>query len=388
MGATPADRDALRSDLEGRIFFAGEATSVDFPATVHGALSEGVAAAGRIVEDGEDGEHVVVIGAGIAGLAAARVLTDAGMRVSVLEASKRIGGRLRTVDGIGVRVDVGATWIHGDDGNPLEPLLVEADLDTVTTDPDHSIIYDSQGNEVDEAEFVDVSAVLEDLDELDSRPLDEIIDEELDGVDDRVQEIARYAVASSIEHEHAAPARDLTVASIVAGDEVPGAEIAFPNGFGEILLPLVAGMEVSTGRVVQRIAVRPDGVDVTTDDGMTQRCDRMVVTVPLGVLQRGDIAFDPPLPVAKSAAIARLGMGVLDRIVLRFEERFWDPVDLIGFLGLRPGLFVEWYDWTEVVGEPMIVGFNAGDTADDLAKRPDHEILAEALSALEMMYGS
>jgi hypothetical protein len=278
--------------------------------------------------------------------------------------------------------------MHGDEDNPLQGLLDSANVTTVITDSDRSVVYDSNGVGVDEAELDEILDAFDWLDVSDERDLGAILDDRLVGSDARTRDLTLYALASIFEHEHGASARDLTVASIEAGDEVPGDDVAFPDGFGEVLGPLVDGLDVSTGRVVERIVRRRDSVDVIVAGGATTIFDRVLVTVPLGVLKSGDIAFDPPLPTAKSDAIDRLGNGVLDRVVLRFEERFWDRVDVLGFLGLSPGLFVEWYDWTDVVGQPVIVGFNAGEIADELARRPDEEIIAEALSALEVMYGA
>src|SRR5688572_22677600 len=79
--------------------------------------------------------RVVIIGAGVAGLAAARTLHDAGYQVTVLEGRDRIGGRVwtsRAMDGI--PVDLGASWIHGIDDNPVSELAEEAGVETVATD--------------------------------------------------------------------------------------------------------------------------------------------------------------------------------------------------------------------------------------------------------------
>src|SRR3712207_2812119 len=69
-------------------------------------------------DDGSATEHVIVVGAGIAGLAAARRLREEGYRVTVLEARNRIGGRILTDASLGIPIDLGASWIHGEDGNP------------------------------------------------------------------------------------------------------------------------------------------------------------------------------------------------------------------------------------------------------------------------------
>ena len=64
--------------------------------------------------------------------------------------------------------------------------------------------------------------------------------------------------------------------------------------------------------------------------------DRVIVTVPLGVLKAGTIAFDPPLPEEKQQAIERLGFGLLDKVVLKFDQPFWPDNDVIGLVGRRP----------------------------------------------------
>ncbi len=118
-GSHPDDRDELRRDVAGRVFFAGEATSRAFPATVHGAVLEGRSAAERIDQEGRPAQSVIIVGAGAAGLAAARVSTDRGHQVRVLEGRHRIGGRVHTRTIGGAPVDLGASWIHGISGNPL-----------------------------------------------------------------------------------------------------------------------------------------------------------------------------------------------------------------------------------------------------------------------------
>lgn len=386
--ATPADRDALRADVDGTVFFAGEATSLDFASTVHGALLEGRAAADRMSEEADDGDAIAIVGAGIAGLAAARQLTDQGFDVFVLEGRDRIGGRIRTDESLGFPFDLGAAWVHGDDGNPLVELIEQAEVDTKVFDTEDLVVYDSEGDEVDEADVAEIIALFEEIDTDDTRTFATILDEELDDVDDATAALARYAAISIIEHDESGSLADLTPASVNAGEDIDGDELIFPAGYAQILQPLVDGIAVDVGQIVDAIGYGDAGVVIGLEGGGQIRSDRVLVTVPLGVLKAGDIEFEPRLPEAKRTAIQRIGMGVLDRVVLHFKERFWDDTAIIGFVNDEEGLFVEWYDMTDIVGEPVLVGFNAADVADELATRTDEQIIEAAMRALVTIYGS
>ena len=87
-------------------------------------------------------KSVIVIGAGISGLAAAKKLNESGFSVTVLEAQDRVGGRLRTNRSLGVAFDEGASWIHGIDGNPITALAEQAGMKTAFSDDESILSYD------------------------------------------------------------------------------------------------------------------------------------------------------------------------------------------------------------------------------------------------------
>jgi polyamine oxidase len=153
-----------------------------------------------------------------------------------------------------------------------------------------------------------------------------------------------------------------------------------------VLAPLGDGYEVHLGVVVEGVEVADDGVTIATS-GTTYEADTCVVTVPLGVLKAGTIEFVPPLDDERAGAIDRLGMGLLDKVYLRFDEAFWDrDADLLGYIGPKRGYFSEWLNIAKYTGEPILLGFNASTAAEELEAMSDDEVVAEAMAALRAMY--
>ena len=113
----------------------------------------------------------------------------------------------------------------------------------------------------------------------------------------------------------------------------------------------------------------------------------MIVTVPLGVLKAQTISFDPPLPADHLGAIDRLGMGLLNKVYLQFDEVFWNPeLEVFGYIAPELGHFAEWYNMAFYTGKPILLGFNAASAADEIELLSDDEIVAEAMTALRNMF--
>jgi monoamine oxidase len=125
---------------------------------------------------------------------------------------------------------------------------------------------------------------------------------------------------------------------------------------------------------------------VTTASGAVYQARGLCCSVPLGVLKAGSIRFEPPLPAAKQRAIETLGMGLLDKIVLLFPERFWDARGWLRNDGPEPGLWSEWVDLTALIGRPGLMGFNAAEVARRVARQSDAAIVSSALAQLRRCY--
>ena len=338
----------------------------------------------------------MIIGADSARLAAARALVDGGVSVIVLEARDRIGGRIWTNRTMGMPIDLGASWIHGIQGNPLSTLADKVGAARVTTDYESVALYDQKGVRVDEAV---VSATRKNFAALVAAV--DAYREEQDGDMPLAKAIAAvrgkiasgdalhrldFAVHTTIEHEYAASVQALSMQHWDAGDEGAGDDQVFPGGYDQLLTPLAAGVDVRLSQVVTQVQHSDDGCTVHTQ-GATYRAEQVLVTVPLGVLKAGGVAFVPPLPARKQTAVSRLGFGLLDKLALRFDAPFWPANLMIDRDDAQYGRWAEALNLQPVLGKPILLCFNAADYAQKMQSKSDAEAVADALAALRSVFG-
>ena len=382
-GTSSTTRRTLAQPVDARIFFAGEATDLDHPATVHGALASGLRAAAEVLATAPPGP-VVVVGAGVAGLGAARDLVAAGRPVVVLEARDRIGGRVWSVDMGDAVVDLGGSWLHGLRDNPLTRITESLGIELVPTDYEDALLFDSNGTPVPWVRLGDQYEAVEEL--LDgsrsTRSMAPAVEQLRSNFSGDNRRFLEYVLASEIDHWFAAGPEDLACSGVHVGSWSRGGDAVPRTSYRPIIDWLATDLDVRSEQPVRKIQLSPQGVTVTSDQD-EHRGGAVVVTVPLGVLQAGTIQFQPALPTPKSAAINSLGMGVMDKVVLCFDEAFWDSeVDLFSHASDPPGHFIEWYNAVPWTGRPVLVGFNAGRPADEIETWSDDETLATALDVL------
>ena len=336
---------------------------------------------------------VLVIGAGIAGLRAAEVLVANGRRVIVLEARDRLGGRIYTDRSWGVPVELGASWIHGVENNPIAALAAAKGITTQATDYE-SIMYGADGQRLGDGALDDIEEQVADLVEAgreDSPDTDEPLRSALDraiaaaDLDPSERLNVEMGITASIEHEYATDAVNLSATNFDDGADEGGGDALLPGGYDQVVAAVANGLDVRLGHVVTSIDTSGDRAVVVTAQGNFQ-AGAVVVTVPLGVLKAGTIEFLPALPEAKSRAIAKLGMGTLSKTCLRFESQFWpDDAELIDIVPSvsRRGQWVESLSLTGLVDVPALMMFNAGEFARAVESMTDPEVIASASSALK-----
>ena len=391
-----ADRARLAHPIADQLFFAGEATSVEYAATVHGALMSGDRAAKEVLDAAGDGSRAVVIGAGMAGLSAAAKLAGEGMPVIVLEARDRVGGRLRTDRSLGAAVDLGASWIQGVTDNPVLELAHEARQPTFPYDDSKAVRYGPGGQALsddEERQLEDLyGSVVKDAGQLaEKRDSDSPLGGDLaaairpHNLDGSERTLLDNAIASTIELEYAADVGRLSAWHWNDGGGLAGGDALLPRGYERLAEYVARDLDVRLRHPVRHV-VRGDRVTVTGAWG-EEVAEHVIVTVPLGVLKAGTIGFEPALPAGHQRAIELLGMGVLDKLYLRFPRVFWDDaLNLFDIASAVPDRFPEWVNFEPMTGEPILLGFNAGTQALRTEAQSDADLTASALGVLATAY--
>jgi monoamine oxidase len=342
----------------------------------------------------------LVIGAGIAGLAAARALHDRGETVTVLEARSRIGGRIHTSRvWPDVPVDLGASWIHGVRGNPVTALARQAGADLTATSYDRTRLYISPelsaagitGSGTDWARSVIKTAIARARKADADLSMRAAVDLVLPAPKRTAEQAAQleFYLAGTYEQEYAGVAARLSAQTIEDDQIFAGEDQLFPGGYDQLTDHLARTLDVRRNSQVTHVRWDEGGVRVDLADGAQLSASRVIVTVPLGALQAGAIGFTPDLPADKQAAIARLGMGLLNKHFLRFDRAFWAPdADWHECLKTEPGKWSQWVSLARPSQQPVLLGFTGASVAAAVEALDDRAIIADAVAALRGMFGA
>lgn len=332
--------------------------------------------------------EIVVIGAGAAGLAAARTLADAGRQVVVLEARDRIGGRVWTDHSFGpVPVERGAEYIHGDQADTWAWVRrAGAHAEAATRWTGRRIVQEDDclvGPEIFQGRA-------------DLQPL-WTLEEQIaayTGPDcslgDWLQArqfspLATHIADMRLAHSNCGTLDTISVAELAHelrfSDKGPG-DFHILEGYDTVLAVLATGLDTRLNTPVAAVRWAADGAAVETAAGESWHARHVVVTLPLAVLQAGVVAFEPPLPAPQQAALAALAMPPAMKLILRFDEIFWDA-DMTFLTGRDP--LPVW--WTVRPGVPILTGFSTGTRAARVAAGGADSVLEQGLAALGAIFG-
>jgi monoamine oxidase len=337
-----------------------------------------------------DTKSVSIVGAGMAGLAAARSLADAGWPVRLIEARNRIGGRVYTNRDWGVPLEMGASWIHGTTGNPLTELAQKAQVQTVSTG-----YYDSAKLAVDPhlqpmdyrekswRKFVERARDQVDGGSLGAAVNAAVVNEKLS--DGERAQLAFY-LTTEIDDEYAADAEQLSATTFDEGKYTGGDQVIIPSGYDALPKLLANGLQVVLNTPVTAIARRDKSVVVRAGNQSFEG-PAAIVTVPLGVLKSGAISFDPPLPDGHAHAVSALGFGVLSKSYFRFNRRSWNAENAFyQFIGNEPGMWAQWFTMPAAAG-PIVLAFNAGERGRSVESSSSKDLMTGALPIARQLFG-
>lgn len=346
----------------------------------------------------------VVIGAGIAGLTAARLLAAAGCTVVVLEARNRVGGRVQTDRTNGEVTDLGASWIHGVTDSPVAAAadafgmrMVEFTVGGYQPDSRPIAYYGPDGVRLSDAGACAFAADVHTVDaallaviaasapDASYRDVTEkaLADQGWDA--ERTQRVREY-LEHRAEEQYGAWIEDLAAHGL-DDDAIECDEVVLPEGYDVLATRLAEGLDIRLEHVVTSVEWSADGVEVSTSNGLFGG-DSAVVTVPVGVLRSEDFVIRPPLPEPVAGALSRLTMNAFEKVFLRFPTRFWDEgVYAIRQQGPESRAWHSWYDLTALHGTPTLLTFAAGPTAREVAGRDAERIVADILTQLRRLYG-
>ncbi|KAB5534682.1 hypothetical protein DKX38_017768 [Salix brachista] len=352
---------------------------------------------------------VIIVGAGLAGLSAAKQLMSFGFKVIVLEGRNRPGGRVYTQKmgkkGQFAAVDLGGSVITGIHANPLGVLARQLSIPLHKV-RDNCPLYKPDGAPVDKG--IDSNIEL-----IHNKLLDKVMelrkimggfanDISLGSVLERLRQL--YGVARSteerqlldwhlanLEYANAGCLSDLSATFWDQDDpyEMGGDHCFLAGGNWRLIKALCEGVPIFYGKTVNTIRYGHDGIAVIVGEQVFE-ADMVLCTVPLGVLKKRTIRFEPELPGRKLAAIERMGFGLLNKVAMVFPHVFWgEDLDTFGCLSEhsnKRGEFFLFYGNHTVSGGAALIALVAGEAAQMFENSDPSMLLHRVLSVLRGIY--
>ena len=323
--------------------------------------------------------NVLIIGAGISGISTANYLHEISNKktnktnslnspkynITILEARNRIGGRIHTdTTSFDFPVDLGASWIHGmkndQNNNPLANLVKETNIAHYITDYDNTVFRDSKTGKVyfeKEIENLgkEIFKFMKGIKRSNTKSLYDYYKEyisknilnSLNNNDNRtILKFINQYIINEIELETANSIQNLSTNLGKDMDDCEGDDLIFNKGYISLFEKIYQKFNVKLNENVVKIDQNNDkknnkfkNIKVTTTNGNIYTADSVIVTVPLGILKKQSILFNPELSDTKIKSINNIGFGTLNKIIVEFEEVYWEEdknMDIISLVQDNP----------------------------------------------------
>ena len=324
--------------------------------------------------------EVAIVGAGAAGIAAARRLKDRGRRIMVLEAMDRVGGRAHTVAVGRLPLDLGCGWLHSAERNPLARF---AEAQGVAIDRSHAAWQDQLRNLGFPA--ADQRAAAKAYEELERSLREAPPDSDRAGEGIAPDHPWRPYLDMLSGALNGAELDRVSAADLLAYDDHASEQNwRLPEGYGSLIAQAAEGLPLRLGTMVRAIDGRGARLRVETNLGAIE-AEAVIVAVPTDILARGDIAFAPAIDDHLHAA-SRLPLGRVDKLFLAIEDAEAVPPEthLLG----NPHSALTGSYYLRPFGRPVIECFFGGIAARAMEDAGDAGRLAFATEELSRLLGA
>ncbi|PSS24450.1 Polyamine oxidase [Actinidia chinensis var. chinensis] len=351
---------------------------------------------------------VIIVGAGVSGISAAKVLAENGVDdIVILEASNRIGGRIRKEEFGGLSVELGGGWIAGVGGkesNPVWELARKSGLRTCFSDYSNARynIYDRSGKIFPSGIAADsykkaVDSAIQKLRNQEANLESDLLklSEPLSTPKTPI-ELAIDFILHDFEMAEVEPIStyvDFGEREFLVADErgyehllYKMAETFLLTSEGEIM-----DSRLKLNKVVRELQHSRNGITLKTEDGCVYEANYVILSVSIGVLQSQLISFRPPLPRWKMEAIEKCDVMVYTKIFLKFPYKFWpcgSEKEFFIYAHERRGYYTFWQHMeTAYPGSNILVVTLTNGESKRVEAQSDRETLKEAMEVLRNMFG-
>ena len=348
-------------------------------------------------------DTILIIGAGAAGLMAAKDLSAKGEKVVILEARNRLGGRIHTEHdaAFSSHIELGAEFVHGELPVTMG-ILNEAGIQLYRTGGEMWQVKDGELEQEDH--FIDhwklfeerIQEVKEDI------TINEFLHEYFS--DDKYASLRESVRGYAAGYDTADPDKASTLALREEWlDEDEGGQYRLPAGYGQMVNYLAEtcekqGCTIYLQTVVKQIEWQKDAVTIVATNGEIYQGKKLIITLPINVLQAdanepGAITFSPALPHIMDA-VKKMGMGAIIKILFEFKSAFWREgeftermgknMEHVGFV-LSDEIIPTW--WTQYPDPaPLLTGWLGGPNAKNYEHTSNETICELAVTSLAVIF--
>ncbi|XP_072304213.1 lysine-specific histone demethylase 2 [Eucyclogobius newberryi] len=382
--------------------------------TRKGLINTGVLSVSRpLLPETHRSKNVIIIGAGASGLAAARQLHNFGTQVVVLEARERVGGRVWDNASMGVTVGHGAQIVNGCVNNPIALMCEQMGIKMHKLGERCDLFQEGgqvTDQSIDKRMDFHFNAILDvvsewrkDKSQNQDTPLGEKVQEvkknflQDSGMQfsDLEEKVLQFHL-SNLEFACGSPLGQVSARSWDHNEffaQFSGDHTLLTKGYSVLLHKLAEGLDIRTKCPVKSIDYSGDHVKVTSANGSQWTAQKVLVTVPLTLLQKNFIQFNPPLSERKMKAIHSLGAGIIEKVALKFPFRFWDGkiqgADYFGHIPPSPdhrGMFSVFYDMNPQGKHAVLMSIISGDAVAAVREMEEKAVIEVCMKVLRELF--